>query len=60
MDRQVSVSVTPVTDAGVMRDEAGGAIRRQVSWIVRWEPLERAEEGQEPIYGWRLYDYVVH
>jgi hypothetical protein len=60
MDRQVSVSVTPVTDAGVMRDEAGGVIRRRVSWIVRWEPLERAEEGQDPIYGWRLYDYKVH
>ena len=60
MDRQVSVSVTPVTDAGVMSDEAGGVIRRRVSWIVRWEPLERAEEGQDSVYGWRLYDYKVH
>lgn len=60
LDRQVLVAVTPITDAGAMRDEAGSAIRRQVSWIVRWEPLEPAEEGQDPVYGWRLYDYTVH
>jgi hypothetical protein len=60
LDRQVLVSVTPITDAGVMRDEAGSAIRRQVSWIVRWEPLGPAEEGQDPVYGWRLYNYTAH